>query len=338
MNTLKLSIAKKQNLSVPDETSEESLRAWLDQNIDPDQIESDIDYIPESELPEVTLPAKSSKVKLDSSGLDINTDYPCSSDNYTKCSSREITHIVVHYTGGTGTALQNVKYYAGSPEREASAHLFVGNASEDAQIYQSVDLDYIAWHCGSKNGYYCDARNSNSIGIEVACHNDTSDKSASSLDWYFDDVTVDKLVQLVRYLMEKYGIDADHVVRHYDVTHKTCPAMWVHDAEAWAQFKARLTVDDKTETLVSSVADKIGLSASGYWVNVLSGTETPKAEYIQALMKKVCTAKGVEYSYDNADGILSLNSDAYWKAVIAGNQTASADTVAALFEKIDAQF
>lgn len=333
MNTLKLSIAKKQNLSVPDETDEEKLREWLDRNIDSDLIESDIDCIPDSALPEET-PARSTRVKLDSSGLNINTDYPCSSGNYTKCTSREITHIVVHYTGGTGTALQNVKYYAGSPEREASAHLFVGNASENAQIYLSVDLVDKAWHCGSKNGYYCEARNSNSIGIEVACHNDTSDKSANSTDWYFDDVTVDKLVQIVKYLMEKYGIDADHVVRHYDVTHKTCPAMWVHNLAAWTAFKARLTADD-TATLVSSVAAKIGLSASSYWTSALKGLTVAKSDYIQALLGKVCSAKGKTYSYANADAILSLNSDDYWQAVLTGTKTASAATLTALFTKID---
>jgi hypothetical protein len=172
--------------------------------------------------------------------MTINKDYPCNSTNYTKVSSRKIEYIVVHYTGGTGTALANVKYYQGT-RREASAHYFVGHASEGAQIYQSVDPKNTAWHCGAKKYYHPACRNTNSIGIETCCHNDTPDKSAESKGWYFDQETEDRLAELVKSLMDEYGIGVDHVVRHYDVTHKTCPAMWVHDESAWLAFKAKLT-------------------------------------------------------------------------------------------------
>jgi len=182
------------------------------------------------------------------SDLDINTDYPCSSGNYTNCTSRTILYIVMHYTGSTGTGKANAKYFMTSG-REASAHLFVGNADEDAQIYQSVDLVDKAWHCGTSGTYYHDeCRNSNSIGIELACHNDTSDTSASSGNWYFDDETIDKAVELVKALMEEYDIDVDHVIRHYDVTHKVCPAPYVVDETAWTAFKARLTETTTTTT------------------------------------------------------------------------------------------
>ena len=36
-----------------------------------------------------------------------------------------------------------------------------------------------------------------------------------------------KREDLVKALMADYTIDVDHVIRHYDVTHKICPAMWV---------------------------------------------------------------------------------------------------------------
>ncbi len=180
--------------------------------------------------------------------LNINTDYPCNTSNYAMASNRTVKWIVVHYTGGNGTALANVKYFQSSlpSDSKASAHYFVGHASENAQIYQSVPPEDIAWHCGA-NVYYSECRNSTSIGIETCCHNDTKDQTAESLDWYFDDETVDALVELVKTLMSQYGIDTSHVIRHYDVTHKLCPAMWVHDEDAWLNFKARLT-DDNSET------------------------------------------------------------------------------------------
>ena len=59
--------------------------------------------------------------------------------------------------------------------------------------------------------------------------------------------TVDRAVELVKYLMAKYGIDVDHVVRHYDVTGKLCPEPWVRAASLWRAFKARLTAPVETE-------------------------------------------------------------------------------------------
>ena len=59
--------------------------------------------------------------------------------------------------------------------------------------------------------------------------------------------TVDHTVELVRWLMDKYGIDVDHVVRHYDVTGKDCPEPWVRDESLWRKFKARLTAPVEPE-------------------------------------------------------------------------------------------
>ena len=52
---------------------------------------------------------------------------------------------------------------------------------------------------------------------------------------------------LLNRLMAKYGIDADHVVRHYNVTGKLCPEPWVRDESLWRAFKARLTAPTKPE-------------------------------------------------------------------------------------------
>jgi len=304
-------------------------------SLDTEMLGLDCGGIPESELSQAVL-TKTKRLKLDSSGLNINSDYPASSGNYTNMTSRTIKYIVIHYVGTNGTALSVAKYFQNSG-REASAHYVVGLASEDGQIYQIVDDIDKAWHCGTSGTYYHDeCRNTNSIGIETACHNDTSDLTASSLDWYFDDETVDSLVKLTKYLMKKYGVDADHVVRHYDVTHKTCPAMWVHDEAAWEAFKARLTEEDTVSILVTSVAGKAGLSSPDYWLNVLNGDAVAKADYVKGLLTKVCTAAGKTYSLDTVTGLLGLNSPTYWATVIAGTNMPSAEIMLALFKKIDA--
>ena len=108
------------------------------------------------------------------------------------------------------------------------------------------------WHCGggkynTKGGaYYGKATNRNTIGIEVCSTNDTGKMTvANDSHWRFTDKVVSNLVELVKYLMAEYGIDAAHVIRHYDVNGKPCPGIigWNEDtgsAAKWAAFKARL--------------------------------------------------------------------------------------------------
>lgn len=280
------------------------------------------------------------KLSPDTSGLSINTSYPASAGNFTSMSSRTIKYIVIHYVGSNGKALTVSKYFQ-TPGRNASAHYVVGLKSENGQIYRMIDDVNKAWHCGTSGTYYhAECRNTNSIGIETACHNDTSDLSASSLGWYFDEVTVDNLVKLTKYLMKKYRIDSNHVLRHYDVTHKVCPAMWVHNAVAWANFKAKLDVDD-VGILVASVVKKIGLASPAYWEDVLKGETQANTSYIKAVFEKVCTKAGVAYTsstlIEKAAAILGLSSPAYWQSVINGTVPPAAYMIA-LFSKIDAAF
>lgn len=165
--------------------------------------------------------------------LSINKDYPTHPSNYTAVNGRSITHIVLHYTGGVGSAKNNAKYYSDTPDVGASAHLFVGWASEGAQIYEGVPIEHRAWHAIGWNEH--------SIGIEIACHNDTGNRDADSPDWYFDDLTIERVLQLVTCLMKDYNIPIENVVRHYDCTGKWCPSMWVTHPEQWENFKAMLS-------------------------------------------------------------------------------------------------
>ena len=73
-----------------------------------------------------------------------------------------IKYIVIHYVGALGGAQANCKYYAGQYVG-ASAHYFVGFNGE---IWQSVEDEDIAWHCGASSYKHAECRNSNSIGIE----------------------------------------------------------------------------------------------------------------------------------------------------------------------------
>jgi N-acetyl-anhydromuramyl-L-alanine amidase AmpD len=157
--------------------------------------------------------------------------------NHTSGTADRIKYIVIHYVGATGGAKANCQYYAGG-NRGASAHYFV---DFDGSIWQSVEDQNVAWHCGAKSYVHPECRNANSIGIEMCVRNNGS-QADTSRDWYFEDATVQAAIQLTKYLMGKYGIDPDHVVRHYDVTGKICPNPYVynHTKHTWNDFKAAL--------------------------------------------------------------------------------------------------
>lgn len=147
-----------------------------------------------------------------------------------------IKYIVIHYVGALGGAEANCQYYAGG-NRNASAHYFI---DFDGAIWQSVEDKNIAWHCGANSYKHAECRNANSIGIELCVRKkNTASLGATDKDWYFEDATVEAAVELTRYLMDKYGVPASNVIRHYDVTGKICPNPYVYNttAHTWDEFK-----------------------------------------------------------------------------------------------------
>lgn len=151
------------------------------------------------------------------------------SGNYQPGRTQPIEYIVVHYTANKGdTAKNNVDYFARTVTG-TSAHYFVDRNA----VMQSVDEGDTAWHCGSDHPRHPYCRNSNSIGIEMC----------DSVDGVPDDVK-SLTVSLVQELMSRYGLDSSHVLRHYDVTGKRCPAPWVDNPAEWMEFKKMLEEDD----------------------------------------------------------------------------------------------
>lgn len=176
--------------------------------------------------------------------MDINRQYITKINFTDKNDTGRIKYIVIHYFGGLSTAKNLAAYWA----REyvgASAHYAVGHEGE---IYQIVEDDDVAWHCGTSGTYKHPAcRNSNSIGIEMAVKKkDTGTQNATDKDWYFTPETVAAAVELTRELMEKYNISAENVIRHYDVTGKICPNPYYYNLfeSTWQGFKAAISAPD----------------------------------------------------------------------------------------------
>lgn len=162
----------------------------------------------------------------------------CNRANYAAGRGQGVRYIVLHYTANNGdTAKNNCDYYARTAGLQASAHYFV----DEHGAMQSVAEGDTAWHCGARAYWHPECRNSNSIGIEM-CSRKHADGS-----YYILPETVANAAALTREVMARYGIDTEHVLRHYDVTGKHCPMPWVDNPAQWAAFKAMLT-DNNTDT------------------------------------------------------------------------------------------
>ncbi|SHO53715.1 N-acetylmuramoyl-L-alanine amidase [Anaerocolumna xylanovorans] len=198
--------------------------------------------------------------------------------NYTAMSSRKIEYIVIHYVGAVSSAKNNAIYY-NSVNRNASAHYFV----DDTAIYQVVENKDKAWHCGGGlqgtggHKFYQLCTNSNSIGIEMCL-----DKPM-----HISDITIKNVTGLVQYLMKKYNIPESKVIRHYDVTGKLCPAMYVDETKWMALKKILIGTKEAASAIVPAVFNNSG------WLKRLQKTIGAKQTGIadEQTLKKTPTVK-----------------------------------------------
>ena len=162
----------------------------------------------------------------------------CNMANYRAGRTQPVRYIVMHYTANNGdTAKNNCDYYHRVGGLQASAHYFV----DEHGAMQSVRECDTAWHCGARAYWHPECRNGNSIGIEM-CSRKRADGS-----YYILPETVANAATLAKGIMQRYGIDTEHVVRHYDVTGKRCPMPWVDDPAQWTAFKEMLKQNDNDE-------------------------------------------------------------------------------------------
>ena len=211
-------------------------------------------------------------------------------------SKSSIKYIVVHYTANNGdTARDNLDYYA-RVKKEISCHFFV----DETEVCCSVPWDNTAYHCGTKGKYkhkYC--RNTNSIGIELCSRIDSKGK------YYFKDETVHNAARFVALQMKNYNIPISNVIRHYDVTGKSCPRPFVESSQAWANFKNLVmkyyngNTPKKENDIVMQYYEKI--------------TEIPAGE-MRDTVQKLCdrgiikgNGAGLHLSYDMCRIIVFLN-------------------------------
>ena len=166
-------------------------------------------------------------------------DIPCKRENFGGLRASAVKYLVIHYTAGRNdTAQDNGEYFA-REQVGASAHYFV----DEDTVVRSVPEDYVAWHCGASYYVHPKCRNSNSIGIEICT------KLADG-QYGFAPEAVALAQELARQLMQKYNIPVDRLIRHWDVSHKVCPAPFVGKGQAaWEEFKGGLILYEKLENV-----------------------------------------------------------------------------------------
>ena len=133
----------------------------------------------------------------------------------------QVNGIVIHYTANPGTtAIQNRSYFenlAETHETKASSHFVIGLEGEIVQCIPCNEISYAS-----------NDRNFDTISIECCIEDETGK---------FNGNTYDSLVKLTTWLMGRYDLSSEDVIRHYDVTGKNCPKYYVEHEEAWDTFK-----------------------------------------------------------------------------------------------------
>lgn len=143
-----------------------------------------------------------------------------------------ISYIVIHNTGNKGDkAESNGRYFATANTRQAGAHFFVDGKGT---ICKSIDINRSAWAVGgakypncSKTGggkYYGKCSNYNSVSIELC----------DIVDKYPTKKQIEATKKLIKKI-KKTCPNIKHIIRHFDVNGKPCPAYFV-DNKKWEKL------------------------------------------------------------------------------------------------------
>ena len=235
----------------------------------------------------------------------------------TSVRKNKIEYIVIHYVGATGDAKANMNYYNQKSSTSASADFFVGHTGDIWQYNPNPEARY-CWAVGgnkisNKGGtFYGVAKNANTIHIEM-CVKNKGNKSANSSDWYFTQETVNATIELAKYLMEKYSIKADKVIRHFDVTGKPCPGVVGWNASsgsesAWNDFKKKI----RGTVVTPSTQTTPNFPAVPFIVEVLVDNLNYRQEPSMTSTAKGVTKKGKFTIVQTSNGWGILISGAGW--------------------------
>ena len=216
---------------------------------------------------------------------------------YNKYEANTVEYIVIHDTGNPEAGSDAMAHYEffGSGDQQSSAHYFV----DDKQVVQIIDDSEGSWHSGVK--YKTPATpisNHNSIGIEM-CINADGDY----------DKAMKNTIDLAAYLLWKYDLNMDHLVRHYDANGKVCPlTMSENNWADWKEFKAAVQAKRNTYTGKYS-GDDVPVSDEGvHYSNAIMGNSTLSAEAMVAYLLSANPSITQEYAAQVVNAYLTIGT------------------------------
>lgn len=158
-------------------------------------------------------------------------------NNNPKRKIKSLKAFVFHYTANYSkgaNARANRNYFQNHPEIGASAHYNI----DDSEVVECIAAGWVAWHAGGKkytayaestfalSGATCP--NDFTVGFEMCVNADN--------DW---EQTVENTIDFAAKKAVEMGSPNVELIRHFDVTGKICPIMYIDEAK-WAAFKKRL--------------------------------------------------------------------------------------------------
>lgn len=168
--------------------------------------------------------------------------------SYGSRKNNKVEWIIIHYPAAPGCSAKWCWEYYNKPNVSESAHFAVS----EYDVQSMVPCSMAAYHCATKGKtVYCSANNYNSIGIDLMDRKlSCKTRSVADRDWFIPERTLEIAAGFIAELMKIYDVDIDHVIRHYEVTHKSCPRPLCGDDineyygitgnERWAQFKQQI--------------------------------------------------------------------------------------------------
>lgn len=151
----------------------------------------------------------------------------------TRKRKKDVTKIVVHFTGNTNdTPRANAKYFRDHKDRYAGAHIVIG---VKGRAYKCANYNHITWSVGG--GKLVGTRGGTQNGI-VTNSNSVSIELCSMTSANIPDKQMEKLKKAIRNIKKRCPAVND-IVRHYDVTGKDCPHPWV-DETVWKKIRKEL--------------------------------------------------------------------------------------------------
>lgn len=165
------------------------------------------------------------KLMEETNMLNLGITYNPIDVNITKSLNRNIKYLIIHYTAGRssklGEALKNRNSFL---NKKCSADFCV---DDETIIQVNPDIrNYYCWAVGDgkgKNGIY----NKDCVSIEI-CSNlekNTTYKKPNHSGWFFTEESINKALDLSKYIMNVYDIEYKNVIRHFDVSGKSCPGL-----------------------------------------------------------------------------------------------------------------